>query len=613
MSFTLLTPCHSSANFVQSIALSSFHLLAQVLSSCPMASTKRKAAPAKKADAKQPKALTALADFLKAPPKKEAASASSKKPPPPAAPEDTVPTASSKKAPPPASSKKTPSPQPSALLRKRHRSPAPSSLSAQDDSSDAESLKVTSLASIESNSGDTSYLQLDLNNPKSLAHKLMIANDAAIQAALQVTSLQRDNDRLKSLLNSSKSQISQDAALVQLLRSDYQSLRSDAESKAQLLTAAQAQIVDLQSKIDAAKPTVSQLAANLQLQAQNAAHSNVPIQARHLTPDSHKKKKDVIAIEESDSDSDDVPQLCEELRHKKTLKHEMHQIFVYERSYIYGKSGMGWGLGPDLDQRVKHRTFLSDPIDALHNSSLETELRPRIVAMKQEPLFAEAFKLIQVAAQDQCKLLLDPKHKLTKILDFEDSSIKEVLAELTAVYIHADVAKSKCRAQRRSITDTVSLLRESQAAILAMSIQELKAYRGRSFVSHLLEHSTTTYTVAHSPSPAAAAQVVAREESFLTKRQRADDNRALQRTARLAALNVAPKGSPPVVPPHNAKVKYVLKSSCLNLVCSNCRGQGHLADKCASAVPPDATKRCFCCQGIGHMSLSCTSDKYIKI
>jgi len=215
-------------------------------------------------------------------------------------------------------------------------------------------------------------------------------------------------------------------------------------------------------------------------------------------------------------------------------------------------------------------------------------------------------------------------------LDFDDPRIKETFAELTAVYIHADVAKSKCRAQRRAITDTVSLLRENKAAILAMSIPELKAYRGRSFITHLLTHSASTFTLANG-SPVTpnvtqqdqiardqfAREQLAREQSQ-AKRQRLEEQRAAQHAqqARIAAFNAANpslgKVNNPALQQGAGKVKYVLKPSCIHLFCSNCYGKGHTAEKCSSAIPPDISKRCFCCQGSGHMSLACPSDKYVK-
>jgi len=298
-------------------------------------------------------------------------------------------------------------------------------------------------------------------------------------------------------------------------------------------------------------------------------------------------------------DDEDDEYLCEELKKRKGVKEEMQKLFVYERSYMYKATGLGWGLGPDIAQRTAHRKFLSDPLKALHNSPIEDDMRARLATLEDDALFSTCLKQFAADALEQYQLCIDPQYKPKAALamDFSNPNVKETFAELTAMFLHHDWAKQKCRAQKRPITDTVSLLKENKATLLSLNSGEFKQYRGRSIVSYLLENNSTK-TASRTNSSSSSVVLVERKEleepSVFPKRTR---EKSLQEDT----------------PPKEKKRWGVLRHA-QSILCSNCNGKGHLATQCPSPipVPADNTKTCFCCQGKGHYSNACTSPKYQK-
>jgi len=298
-------------------------------------------------------------------------------------------------------------------------------------------------------------------------------------------------------------------------------------------------------------------------------------------------------------DDEDDEYLCEELKKRKGVKEEMQKLFVYERSYMYKATGLGWGLGPDIPQRTAHRKFLSDPLKALHNSPIEDDMRARLATLEDDALFSTCLKQFAADALEQYQLCIDPQYKPNAALamDFSNPNVKETFAELTAMFLHHDWAKQKCRAQKRPITDTVSLLKENKATLLSLNSGEFKQYRGRSIVSYLLENNSTKPA---SRTNSSSSSVV------LAERKELEEPPVFPKRPREKPLHED-------TPPREKKRWGVLRHA-QSILCSNCNGKGHLSTQCPSPipVPTDNTKTCFCCQGKGHYSNACTSPKYQK-
>jgi hypothetical protein len=83
-------------------------------------------------------------------------------------------------------------------------------------------------------------------------------------------------------------------------------------------------------------------------------------------------------------------EICAELKREnlRGMKEAKLYLFRYERSFMYDEKGSIWGKGPDNSKRRSWLLFLGDPA-AYFGGSAEQDLRPRLMILTSDPLFAE--------------------------------------------------------------------------------------------------------------------------------------------------------------------------------------------------------------------------------
>ena len=304
------------------------------------------------------------------------------------------------------------------------------------------------------------------------------------------------------------------------------------------------------------------------------------------------------------SDSDDDG-LCDEIsrRRGRGMKEEKMNLFAFERSFIRDEDGLPcWGRAPDDAQALSFALFLSDPAKLIQGSASDSALRPRLNILESEVLFYTVVGDIRHDAREHVRVYQGADGAAGEDLQAEltEPLVLEVLCELTAMYLFYTAAQ-KSKQQKRSISDTVGLLRETRSSILAMTTLELTSYRGRSLVSLLIEFSEGPIR-----------EKTTREEN---ERHNEERRRALQaqqhqqNTQNQQKQNLLNQQNQQKKTPTVGKQKFQLIPASANLTCTTCQGMGHLAGKCVPVNPSTSAMTCYLCRGKGHGTNICPSDK----
>jgi hypothetical protein len=307
--------------------------------------------------------------------------------------------------------------------------------------------------------------------------------------------------------------------------------------------------------------------------------------------------------------------LCDELPRRllRGLKEEKISLFCFERSFVKDEDGANWGSGPDETQRRSFAQFLADPSRFVHGSAADGSLRPRINCLQSEPLFQAIYAQVQHDAVEMGRSYTNAKYKSEDLeADLADPLTLEVFSEMAALFLFFVNAKAG-RPQKRAISATVALLRETRAVILAMSTLEMATYRGRSLVSLYLDfadpiHFMTPQLIAPQHFAPFPDQTVHGEGSQLSQQ-----NKRLREELESAKLKSQidrfdrskKKGTAP--PGGTGKVRWRIKSTAALLTCTTCNGMGHLAGTCC--VMGSAQLTCYLCRGKGHTIAGCPADK----
>jgi hypothetical protein len=293
------------------------------------------------------------------------------------------------------------------------------------------------------------------------------------------------------------------------------------------------------------------------------------------------------------SSSEDEKEICAELRREslRGIKESKLYLFKYERSFMYDEKGPCWGQGPDLDQRRSWLCFIRDPAAYFSGSAAEEELRPRLMLLTSDSLFAEGSALIkadasEVMARAEADLTKTPRAEIPLKANLKQPITLEIFAEFTAMYLFW--AYTLSGTDRKSISSIVGLLRETKARIMMLRDADLKSYKGRSLVSLCLWHARTLQ------------QTPQQDHVDLSHRSPSPQiPQVLQPPPQMTAKQ----------PPAKIFNKWSVSKSAPAVKCSRCQGWGHKYQICKSDDPPNAEMKCFCCKGIGHYAHICPSPK----
>lgn len=335
----------------------------------------------------------------------------------------------------------------------------------------------------------------------------------------------------------------------------------------------------------------------------------------------------------SDSDTDD-DNICPELtkKYSKGLKDVVRQIFVHERSYIWTDEGMAFASAPSLAQRRDHLQFLTDPSRYVFGAATDAALRHRLNILTKEPIFAHHTKTIATDAAAIEKILGNDNFdaafkKITLRTNFADAICRETLAELTAAYLY-HTAITNNRHPKRTIENTVGLLRMPRTELLGFTPSEIHQYHGRSFVSfiHLFqqrptlleEYNSGSLPINNTQSQSPPPQMV---DTDISRKRGRINYSSPSISPLMQPQHQLQQQQPPSFLPQPPRIggggktplpKYVVIPAFAHIKCDLCKGQGHLRDICVSGNHPDSNRLCYCCNGIGHFSGVCPSPKQVK-
>lgn len=317
--------------------------------------------------------------------------------------------------------------------------------------------------------------------------------------------------------------------------------------------------------------------------------------------ESGKNRKRTRTSSTSSDDSDHDKEICAELKreHLRGIKESKLYLFKYERSFMYDDKGPCWGQGPDLDQRRSWLCFLRDPAAYFNGSAAEEDLRPRLMLLTSDSLFAEGSALIKADAVElmsraEADIAGTHRQEIPLKANLKQPIILEIFAEFTAMYLFWSYTLSGI--DRKPISSIVGLLRETKAKIMMLRDADLKNFKGRSLVSLCLNHARSIQYDHPGPD------------------HHADHRSPDTRSPSPQLPHVFPP--PPQIQLAVAKQappkifnKWAVSKSAPPVKCSRCQGWGHKPQVCKSDDPPNPNMKCFCCKGSGHFAHVCPSPK----
>jgi len=334
------------------------------------------------------------------------------------------------------------------------------------------------------------------------------------------------------------------------------------------------------------------------------------------------KKKDPKKKTDGDTSSDDDDDhsgksTCAELRkrHMKGLPAEILKVFIYERSFCYGKNGPAWGKGPAEALQKDHRYFIFNASSQLSGSTLDAELRPRLNILMTDKIFSQiTVQLIHDAELQYNELQKTSVNPPKLSVDLTDNLSFEIFTEFTAIFLHY-YNHLNGQPITRPITDTVGLLREIPSNLLKMTAASFTQYVGRSIVSYFLAHNDRKQLPSividrkrqryNDPPFSTPPPIQTIDKSPSPGNRSISTNNTTRSPELWRQGDQARQGSPPT----QTSRHFTVKPSAIHLRCINCGGNGHTNAKCVSGQTPDPHKKCFCCNGIGHFASRCPSDK----
>ena len=301
----------------------------------------------------------------------------------------------------------------------------------------------------------------------------------------------------------------------------------------------------------------------------------------------------------SDNESDEESGCCAELDKKETkcCKDEHRKLFIFERSFIRDADGFTFA-GPDDDSERLWLQFASDPARFVVGGPVDAELKPRLNFLSTDLLWTAALQLLQNEAGKRLASLAMPRPPTPNDTPLQDPLVSETLAELAAMFIVWAAAREG-KVYSRSMPAIVGLLRAKKNTILQLTKEELRLYRGRSYVSLALDSFQFF-----------------KSQTRQQPQQQAPQQQAQQLPPYSLGSNVPyvmHYASAPNTPiSKTGKRNRALKLP--NVVCGKCKGTGHTQLQCPvpqnALAHPDARPfhTCYTCGGSGHSAKHCTSE-----